>query len=184
MGGDHRKAGKTTLVCAILRSLPQLRWTAVKIGHRHTGARWSIEEAHERSGRTDASRFLVAGAERAFWVQAEPEELPHAAAAVLERIAGRNAIVESNSLADYLRPDLFLMVLGGGWKEPKPSALRQFARVDAYVRWDAPGQEWLGKPLYGAARGGPLPGELRARILHLAGEKETETVRRPLPSSE
>lgn len=184
VGGEHRKAGKTALVCAILRGLPQLRWTAVKIGHRHAGLRWSILETRERSQGSDTGRYLSAGAERAFWVQAETQELPEAAAALRETIAGENAIVESNSLVEWVRPDLFLMVLGAGAHETKASALRQLARADAFVRWDTTSDEWRGKPVYGVPRGGPLPAGLRARILHLAIGNDTETDRRPSFSSQ
>jgi len=183
VGGGWRKAGKTELVCAILRGLPHLDWTAVKVSHPHTGAGWSMAEERDRSGGADTSRYLLAGAARAYWVQAAAGDLPAAAAAIRETVRGRNAILESNAIVDFVNPGLYLMVLGGEG-EPKESARRRMDRVDAFVRWDGTGGEWLGKPVFGAARGAPLPEPLLRWIVQLAGRNATATDRRPSASQE
>ncbi len=183
VGGGGRKAGKTELVCAIVRALPQMHWTAVKVSHPHSGAGWSMAEEFNGSGRADTSRYLLAGAARAYWVQAAAGDLPAAAGAIREAIRGRNAIIESNAIVDFLDPGLYLMVLGGEG-EPKESARRRMDRVDAFVRWDAAGGEWLGKPLFGAARGAPLPAPLLRWIVQFAGRNATDTDRRPSDSQE
>src|ERR1041385_9325346 len=84
IGGHSRSVGKTSVVAGIIAALPELNWTAMKItqyGHGicsangepcdcetddHTRA---ITEEHDRSGETDTSRYLVAGAVRSLWVR-------------------------------------------------------------------------------------------------------------------
>src|SRR5881392_1714032 len=84
IGGHSRSVGKTSVVAGLIAALPEFNWTAMKItqyGHGicsangepcdcvtddHTRA---ITEEHDRSGETDTSRFLVAGAQRSLWVR-------------------------------------------------------------------------------------------------------------------
>src|SRR5207344_634365 len=73
---------------------------------------WAISEETDRSGETDSSRFLAAGAVRAWWVRTEQGRLAEAMPAIRKKLAGsRNAILESNSILKFLRPDLYLTVL-------------------------------------------------------------------------
>src|SRR5882762_5574599 len=84
IGGHSRSVGKTSVVAGLIAALPELRWTALKItqyGHGICSANgeacdcatsdhsWAISEERDRSGESDTSRFLVAGALRALWVR-------------------------------------------------------------------------------------------------------------------
>ena len=147
IGGHSRSVGKTSVVAGLIAALPEFHWTAMKItqyGHGicsangepcdcvtddHTRA---ITEEHDRSGETDTSRFLVAGAQRSLWVRTRQGMLAEAMPDIRRRIAGaENVIMESNSVVRFLRPDLYLTVLDAGTADFKDSA--------AY--------RWLSKPV-------------------------------------
>src|ERR1700733_3773852 len=81
VGGGGRGAGKTALVCGLVRALPDISWTAVKItshehGHEHGQDNptpiW--EETAPGEG-SDTARYLAAGACRALLVTAGEDGL-------------------------------------------------------------------------------------------------------------
>ena len=80
IGGHSRSVGKTSVVAGLISALREFDWTAVKItqyGHGICSANgeacdcatgdhsWAISEERDRSGESDTSRFLVAGAMQA-----------------------------------------------------------------------------------------------------------------------
>src|SRR5438445_13461277 len=86
IGGHSRSVGKTSVVAGLIAALPAYNWTAFKVtqyGHgicSRSGQAcdcavadhsWAISEEKDRSGESDSSRFLVAGATRAWWVRTE-----------------------------------------------------------------------------------------------------------------
>ena len=102
IGGHSRSVGKTSVVAGLIAALPELRWTALKItqyGHGICSASgkschcatddhsWAISEEKDRSGESDTSRFLVAGAVRAWWVRTEQGRLAEAMPKVRQTIA-------------------------------------------------------------------------------------------------
>jgi hypothetical protein len=149
IGGHSRNIGKTSVVCSIIRALPERNWTAIKItryGHGvcsrngepcpcadpvHPVA-LSREEGHLPE--TDSGRFLVAGAARAWWVRTPDGGLGEAMPRVRKLVeeAG-NTIIESNSVLRFLKPDFCAMVLDGAVPDFKPSSLRFLDRADALV---------------------------------------------------
>ena len=149
VGGHTRNIGKTSVVCGIIRGLPELNWTAIKItqyGHgicsRNGEACDCNDPAHPiaisredgSSPATDSGRFLAAGAARSFWVRTPIGELNEAMAAVRRILAdSENAIVESNSILRFLKPDLCAMVLDGSVADFKPTSLRFLDRANALV---------------------------------------------------
>ncbi|MGA7909396.1 MAG: hypothetical protein WCA16_18460 [Candidatus Sulfotelmatobacter sp.] len=149
IGGHSRSVGKTSVVAGLIAALRECDWTAVKItqyGHGicssdgapcdcatadHT---WAISEELSRSGESDTSRFLAAGAKRALWVRTEQGRLAEAMPALRERIEGwRNVILESNSVLRFLRPDLYLTVLDPTTEDFKNSAREFLDRADAVI---------------------------------------------------
>lgn len=189
IGGHTRNIGKTALVADLIRALPELEWTAVKLtlfGHRfcsdHSGGcdcaprgrAVAIDEEVDRSSGTDTSRFLAAGAGRAFWLRAHRDRVAEALPVLREALAGAgNVIVESNSLMSFERPDLYLVVLDPRRADFKPSALRFLDRADAAVlRAPYAGQPWEGVPegllrrmvTFTQPLGAPLPAELVALV--------------------
>jgi len=136
VGGQARKIGKTGVVAGLIAGLPERRWTAVKItDHAHgelDGA--YIYKEHERGPETDSSRYLAAGAARSFWVRMPHGELEAGMPRIRELIDGaENVIIESNSVLEFLEPDLVLFMADATIAEFKKSALLALERADALV---------------------------------------------------
>jgi hypothetical protein len=149
VGGHSRNIGKTSVVAGLIRRLRHRNWTAVKItqyGHgvcssEGKSCECSVEPEHPfalseeyEPSRTDSGRFLAAGAERSFWLRAPSGELARAAG-TLQKILkqSENVIVESNSVVELVRPDVFLMVLDFACEDFKASSLRFMDRADAFI---------------------------------------------------
>jgi hypothetical protein len=141
IGGHSRSVGKTSVVAGLIAALPEFHWTALKItqyGHGICSANggacecatgdhsWAVSEERDPTGDSDTSRYLAAGAVRAWWVRTEQGRLAEAMPKVRERLAGaENVILESNSVMKFLRPDLYLTVLDPSHADFKNSA-REF----------------------------------------------------------
>ncbi len=152
VGGHSRSVGKTSVVAGIIAALPEMRWTAVKVtqfGHGVCSANgepcdcetddhlWAVTEERDRSGESDSSRFLVSGAARSLWVRTRQGMLAEAMPRLRKELAGaENAILESNSVIRFLRPDLYLMVLDAANPDFKASAKEYLDRADAVVLHD------------------------------------------------
>jgi hypothetical protein len=147
VGGHSRSVGKTSVVAGLIAALPEMRWTAVKItqyGHGICSAdgaacdcatddhSWAITEERDRSGESDSSRFLVAGAQSSLWVRTRQGMLAEAMPAVREKLSG-NVIVESNSVMKFVRPDVYLTVLDFANADFKRSALEFLDRATAIL---------------------------------------------------
>ncbi|HTU50212.1 MAG TPA: hypothetical protein VMF56_06440 [Acidobacteriaceae bacterium] len=150
VGGHTRNIGKTSVVAGLIASLPQMEWIAFKVtqfGHgicsangepcdcetdAHTVA---VTEEHSSDSGTDSARFLAAGAVRSYWVRTRQGQLAEAMPRVRkELVRAKNAILESNTIVRFLKPDLYLTVLDPSIKDFKPSAQYFLDRVDA-VLW-------------------------------------------------
>ena len=170
VGGHTRNIGKTSVVAGLISALREFNWTALKItqyGHGICSANgeacdcatddhsWAIAEEKDRSGESDTSRFMVAGAVRAYWVRTQQGRLAEAMPEIRRRISGiENVIFESNSLLKFLRPDLYLTVLDPGTADFKNSAREYLDFADAVIMHSAPHAEpaWEGvslKPVQG-----------------------------------
>jgi hypothetical protein len=149
VGGHSRSVGKTSVVGGLVCAMRDFRWTAVKItqyGHGICSANgeacqcanadhsWAISEERDRSGQSDTSRFLLAGAERVFWVRTEQGRLAEAMPTLRQRLEGAaNVIIESNRVLKFLRPDLYLTILDPETADFKASAREFLDRADAVV---------------------------------------------------
>ncbi|MGH9571231.1 MAG: hypothetical protein ACRD4F_16415, partial [Candidatus Angelobacter sp.] len=86
------------------------------------------------SGETDTSRFLLAGAVRSIWVRTRQGRLSEAMQEIERKIAGaENVIMESNSIMQFLKPDLYLTVLEPATKDFKVSANEFLEKADAVI---------------------------------------------------
>jgi hypothetical protein len=155
IGGHSRSVGKTSVVAGLISALPEFEWTAAKItqhGHGICSANgepcdcatadhaWAISEERERSGKSDTSRFLTAGAKKVFWVRTEQGRLAEAMPAFRKKLEGaRNVIIESNSVLKFLRPDLYLTVLDPATPDFKNSAREFLDRASAVILHDKAG---------------------------------------------
>ena len=142
VGGHSRNIGKTSVVAGLIRALPQGNWTAMKItqfGHGVCSASGQDCDcclapehpyaiAQERQGgNSDTGRFLAAGARKSYWVRTAAGQLEHAVPAIREILAAsRNLIIESNSIMQFLEPQLYLWC----W-----ISARRTSRLQAAVFW-------------------------------------------------
>jgi len=170
IGGHSRSVGKTSVVASLISSLPDMRWTALKVtqyGHGVCSAdgapcdcatddhSWAVSEERDRSGESDTSRFLVAGAQKVYWVRTRQGMLAEAMPRIRQVIApAENVIFESNSLMKFVRPDLYLTVLDFANPDFKDSARQFLDRADGVIMHssDLNTPEWKGvslKPVSG-----------------------------------
>ena len=149
VGGHSRSVGKTSVVAGLIQRMPEMRWTAMKItqyGHGFCTAdgapcdcqtddhTLAISEERDASSGTDTARFLAAGAVRSLWVRTRQGMLAEAMPRIRREIAtAENAILESNSVMQFLRPDLYLTVLDAGTADFKDSARLFLDRADAVL---------------------------------------------------
>jgi len=152
VGGHSRSVGKTSLVAGLIAALPEFHWTAMKItqyGHGICSANgkqchcacddhsWAITEERDCTGKSDSSRFLLAGATRSLWVRTRQGKLSEAMPRIQQELsAAENAILESNSILQFVQPDLYLSVLDPGTADFKRSAQRFLDRADAVILHD------------------------------------------------
>jgi hypothetical protein len=163
VGGHTRSIGKTQLVCDLISALPEAQWLAGKItqyGHGvcaqngehcdcaptdHVAALdWEGRTAPLTTASSDSARFLLAGAERAFWLRTKQgylaEGMPllrQALRAQPENATGardaENVIIESNSLLQFVKPSLYVCVLDLARADFKDSARQVLDRSDVLV---------------------------------------------------
>jgi hypothetical protein len=149
VGGNSRSVGKTSVVAGLVARLPELHWTAFKVtqyGHGFCTADGkpcqcqtenscvSVSAERDSASGTDTARFLAAGAARSLWVRTRIGMLGEAMPRIREELArSENAILESNSILDYLEPDLYLSVIDPSLGDFKESALRHLGRADAIL---------------------------------------------------
>ena len=143
IGGQAKDVGKTGVVCALISALPERRWTAIKISSAHGGSErraaavtrvMAIAEERDPTTGTDSSRYLAAGAVRAFWVHTAEGQLAQAMPGIRAAMAAaENVILESNSILGWLQPDLYATVLDPRIAAFKASALRYLDRADAIL---------------------------------------------------
>lgn len=149
VGGHTRNIGKTSVVAGLIAALPEKQWIAFKVtqfGHGICSAHGepcdcetdahilAVSEERSTTSGTDSARFLAAGAVRSFWVRTRQDQLAEAMPRVRKEIAAaKNAIVESNSILRFLRPDIYLTVLNPSVEDFKSSAQYFLDRADAVV---------------------------------------------------
>jgi len=149
VGGHTRNIGKTSVVAGLIAALPEMHWTAFKVtqfGHgmcsangepcdcetaEHTVA---VSEERDGSTGTDSARYLAAGAVRSFWVRTRLGDLSEAMPRIRKELErAENAVIESNSIMRFLRPDLYLSVLDPETADFKDSARYFLDRADAVL---------------------------------------------------
>ncbi len=158
IGGHSRNIGKTSVVAGIIAALPEFHWTALKItqyGHQicardgglcdcATGDHaWAVTAETDRSGQSDTSRFLVAGARKVWWVRSQQGSLAEAMPRVRQILAdAENAIIESNSVIKFVKPDLYITILNPSTPDFKESAREFLDRADAVILHETDGCSW------------------------------------------
>ena len=203
IGGHSRSVGKTSVVAGVISALREYEWTAVKItqyGHGVCSANgtpcdcatadhaWAISEEKDRSGESDTSRFLVAGAVRSLWVRTEQGRLAEAIPSLRQRLnRSSHVIMESNSVLKFFRPDLYLTVLDPETQDFKSSAREFLDRANAVILHDRSndGAAWhsvslkpvANRPLFRISPPPYVTEEIVEFVRSRVGESETENRR-------
>jgi hypothetical protein len=124
IAGSGRNVGKTLLACHIIQSNTEVQVWAVKVSsHFHViqqhvspiaqGEGYFIGEETNEHSTKDSSRFLKAGAERVFYIQANDEGLPNVVAWMRNNIPESvPAVVESAALGRFVKPGMAVYVKG------------------------------------------------------------------------
>ena len=149
IGGHSRNIGKTSAVAGLIARLPQHLWTAFKItqyGHGFCSANGepcdcetddhaiAVSEERRRTSGTDTARSLAAGAIRSIWVRTRQGMLAQAVPRIRRELANaENAVMESNSILRFVKPDLYLAVLGAATADFRDSARFFLDRADAVL---------------------------------------------------
>jgi hypothetical protein len=191
IGGHTRNIGKTSVAAGLIAALPHYNWTAMKItqhGHGICSAvgepcDCAVEYDHpyaisEESapGGSDSARFLAAGARRSFWLRTAVGQLGNAAAVIREIVgSSENTMVESNSILQFWKPDLYLVVVDFGTEDFKESALRYLDRADCLIPVSQGAPQWRGvsrrlwesKPRFPASP----PGYVSGALAHFVDER-------------
>lgn len=147
IGGQSSNVGKTSIVCGLISAMPEHRWTAIKITQcKHSapdsefcdcelaGRAVAVSDEHDATAGTDTARYLTAGAVRSLWVRTLPRHLGEAMSLVRAEIAAATDVIfESNSVLQYLNPDLYAIVLDPAVADFKASAAQFLDRADALL---------------------------------------------------
>jgi len=149
VGGHSRNIGKTSVVEGVIRAMPWMHWTALKItqfGHGMCSANGepcdcetaehalAVSEERETDSGTDSSRYLAAGAVRSLWVRTRTGDLAEAMPRIRSELQlAENAVIESNSIMRFLKPDVYLSVLDPTVGDFKDSARLFLDRADAVL---------------------------------------------------
>ena len=149
VGGHTRNIGKTSVAAGLIAALREWRWTAIKVtqfGHGVCSANGrpcgcetadhsvAISEERGESPETDSGRFLTAGAERSLWVRTRQGQLFAAMPRLRREIASaENVLIESNSVLQFIRPELYLSVLDLDTADFKRSARIFLDRADVIL---------------------------------------------------
>lgn len=161
VGGFSSNAGKTTLMCELLRAFPG--WEAVKLTRGHY--RSCGKDAHAccvshllrdepslRTGRDetyapgkDTGRYWDAGASNVHWVIATDAQVEEGIGRALRRVRAAGVFVESNSFLKYRDADFFIMAARArGDEKIKPTARRALASASALYLFDEAEAEGVG----------------------------------------
>ncbi len=206
VGGHSRNIGKTSVVAGLIARLPEYHWTAFKItqyGHGFCTAdgapcdcqtddhTMAVSQERDAASGTDSSRYLAAGAARSLWVRTRTGMLAEAMPRIRRELEqAENAIIESNSILRFLKPDIYLSVLDAGTADFKESARLFLDRADALLvhggglapQWKGVSAKLIeGKPVFDVTPPDYLPdeavrfvaGRLAAASIKLKQESET-----------
>src|ERR1019366_9097354 len=149
IGGHTRSVGKTSVVAGLIAALSEFHWTALKIaqyGHGICSANGeacdcvtadhslAVSEEKNRSGDSDPPLYLLAGTNHSWWIRTQQGQLAEAMPRVRKILpATQNAIIESNSILRFVKPDLYLTVLDPQTADFKASAQSFLDRADAVL---------------------------------------------------
>lgn len=147
VSGFSSEVGKTTLMCDLLRAFPG--WEAIKVtrGHYRSCGRdphaccvsdLLSDEPVIRSGRDqnyapgkDTGRYWDTGAANVHWVIVTDEQVERGIRQAVERVTATGVFIEGNSILDFIKADLVLMVSRASGGKIKGSARQALTYASA-----------------------------------------------------
>lgn len=142
IGSTTKDAGKTMLACDIIRLFCKAEdITAIKITPTAEPSLskddFLLTEEKSTIADTDSSKFLKAGAKRAFWLKVKKDFLQKGFDNLLKIIGPDSVIIcESTSLRKIVEPGLFIIVKRSEERNLKPSAAAVCQSADRIVTFD------------------------------------------------
>lgn len=157
VSGFSSNAGKTTLVCELLRACGG--WEAIKMtrGHyRSCGkdphaccvSHLLRDEPVVRSGRAetyapgkDTGRYWDAGASNVHWAIVTDGQVEQGIHEALKRVRSSGVFIEGTSFVNYMDVDLMLMCARASGGKIKPSARRMMKKASALYLFEDGGDD-------------------------------------------
>jgi molybdopterin-guanine dinucleotide biosynthesis protein len=157
ISGFSSDAGKTSLLCELLRAFPG--WEAIKITRGHY--RSCGKDPHAccvshllsaepviRSGRAetytpgkDTGRYWDAGASNVHWLIVTDGQVEQGIKRALERVQSAGVLIEGTSFLKYMNVDYALMAARPMGGKLKPSARRALSKTSAIYLFEDDGQD-------------------------------------------
>jgi molybdopterin-guanine dinucleotide biosynthesis protein len=149
VSGFSSDAGKTTVICRLLKLLPG--WEAIKITRGHYRSCGKDPEAccvssmlgehphvitdelSTRIAGKDTGRFWEAGAANVHWVIGADHQIEEGITEALSRVRSEGVFVEGSSFLKYVSADYSLMVAAPEVRDIKSSAIRVMSRMNALL---------------------------------------------------
>lgn len=120
--GAHSGCGKTSVAEALIRGIP-IRWGAIKYTETELYASLTDDDERIDTEGKDTDRMKKAGAQHVQWIRSPREELKDILGIAVDRLSGvQGIIVEGNSPAEIVSPDIIIFVYGDDPDHVKPSA--------------------------------------------------------------
>lgn len=120
--GAHSSCGKTSVAEAVIRGIP-IKWGAIKYTRTELYASITDEDHIIEEEGTDTGRIKRAGARHVQWIRSPREGLREILEGAIDRLSGTEGIVvEGNSPAVLLSPDVIIFVFGDDAGNVKASA--------------------------------------------------------------
>jgi hypothetical protein len=147
VSGFSSEVGKTTLMCDLLQAFPG--WEAIKVtrGHYRSCGRdphaccvsdLLSDEPVIRSGRDqnyapgkDTGRYWDAGAANVHWVIVIDEQVERGIKQAVDRVTAPGVFIEGNSILEFIKADLVLMVSRASGGKIKGSARQALGHSSA-----------------------------------------------------
>jgi molybdopterin-guanine dinucleotide biosynthesis protein A len=157
IGAANRNVGKTRFACSLIEKFgSQSKLVGIKVTSMDDGSdrrchrgvpgcnacarvagKYEILEETDHLSNKDTGKMLACGADRVFWLRCERMHLLEGLAAVQEMVGGEAvSICESNSLRNFVEPDVFIVVARVGDVDWKDSAQAVGHYADRIVEFD------------------------------------------------
>ena len=157
ISGFSSDAGKTTLLCQLLRAFPE--WEAIKISRGHYRScgkdpqaccvsHMLSDEPVIRSGRMetytpgkDTGRYWDAGASNVHWLIVTDKQVEQGINLAMERVRAPGVFIEGTSFLKYMDVDFALMAARAEGGKLKPSARAALTKTSGIYLFDNNGAE-------------------------------------------